>query len=308
MALDHPVDRSLHRVPTPRSCGIGIPLSFLAGAIAARVSGRLPDPLAFLALAALLVSAVGFLDDRRHIPAWMRLLAQTAAAALAVAGGCRLDSIGLPFLGTVATGVLAWPVSILFLVGVTNFYNFMDGIDGLAGGQAVFFCAFLLALTRARGSDALLVAATGGGALGFLAWNFPPARCFMGDVGSYFLGFLFAGLSLFHNGEGSVPILVPVILLLSFLFDAGWTLGRRLLRGENVFRAHREHFYQFYASRHGHRAVTLVEYVVFAALGALALLYARMPDWARVLSVAGPPALFLAAHAGGRRATSSDRT
>ncbi|MDB4987258.1 MAG: hypothetical protein JWN04_2436 [Myxococcaceae bacterium] len=264
VALDRPNERSLHTVPVPRSGGIAILLGAAAGA-AFQPTWEL-TPL--FALAACL-AALSFIDDRRGLPVAARLLAQLATAAGAVA--------------LVAHGQPAWLIVLAFFatVWMTNLYNFMDGADGMAGGMAVSgFGAYVLAATwhqdRALGSLSLCICAA---ALGFLSRNFPRASIFMGDVGSTALGFLAATLGLFGYCTDSWPLWFPLLVFLPFIADASITLTRRALRGERVWEAHREHYYQrLIRSGWGHRRMALTAYAIMVGTAGSATLALRFLD------------------------------
>jgi len=206
-----------------------------------------------------------------------------------------MPAVWLPGAGPVALGWLAGPLAFLWLVGLTNAYNFMDGIDGIAGGQAVVAGLgwAVIGAMRAEQETVVFALLLAGASLGFLTRNWPPARVFMGDVGSTFLGFSFAALPILVDPVDSHLFLAGVIFVWPFVFDAGFTMLRRLFRGENILQAHRSHLYQrLVITGWSHRAVTLLYAGLAAAGGILAVAYAaRWPgfDWAAVLA---PPVLF----------------
>lgn len=257
--LDVPNPRSLHRVPTPRGGGLGVVVAFLAAVAAVALLERDWWPAgAALAGVTLALGTLGWVDDHHDLAQAPRLVAQIAVAVAAVAliGPIRELRLG-EYVFPLAW--LAWPATLLWLVGLTNFYNFMDGIDGIAGGQAVLAAGTLAVWFTAcgRADLALLCLGLAGAALGFLTWNWPPARIFMGDVGSVTLGALFGLLAVIGVVQCGLPWSAFVILLGIFLADATLTLLRRMLAGEAWFRPHHSHFYQR-AVRTGlsHRQVT----------------------------------------------------
>jgi len=258
--LDVPNARSSHSTPTPRGGGVAIVVSGLLGLSVLAFAGVLPwHVLWALAGAGGSVALVGFLDDHGHVAARWRLLAHFAAAGWALSWlggvppltvfGSILDSTWL------GAGLMA-----IYLVWMLNLYNFMDGIDGIASVEAICVCAagawtYALAGVASLWMVPLVV---GAAAAGFLVWNFPPARIFMGDAGSGFLGVVLGVLSL--HAAWNVPRLFWcwVIVLGAFVVDATVTLLRRLWRGDKVYEAHRTHAYQHAARRLGsHRGVTL---------------------------------------------------
>ena len=231
--LDHPNDRSSHAVPTPRGGGWGILLVLVPGWA---MLGVAPTVLAGLAGLAL----VSWLDDRRGLPPAPRLLAQLAAVALGLGalGDAPVFQGWLPWGLDRAAAAFCW----LWFI---NLFNFMDGIDGLAGGEAVSVAgglalvAGVTGLATALATPALVLA---GAALGFLFWNWQPARVFLGDVGSIPLGFALGWLLLAAAAAGLWP--AALLLPLYFLADATITVLRRLAAGRRIWQAHREHFYQ----------------------------------------------------------------
>ncbi|MCM2338141.1 MAG: glycosyltransferase family 4 protein [Lysobacter sp.] len=258
--MDVPNARSSHTAPTPRGGGVAIVVSMSLVLVVLGAMGVV-DLHALWALvgAGGLVALVGFLDDHGHVAARWRLLAHFAAAAWALywLGGAP----ALMFMGvTVGTGWLWAALAAVYLVWLLNLYNFMDGIDGIAGVEAVCVCvggALLYILHGLPGlalPPLLLAAAVGG----FLYWNFPPAKIFMGDAGSGFLGMVLGVMSLQAGWAAQQLFWAWLILLGVFVVDATFTLVRRLLRRERVYEAHRSHAYQYAARRFGsHLPVTI---------------------------------------------------
>lgn len=278
--MDVPNARSSHRAPTPRGGGMAIVAASAAGIAALGMDGHpgvIRDlPLIGVMAGALIVAASGLADDIKPLSYAAKLAAQAAAALVAMSCGVTIETVYLPGIGPTALGALAWPLTLLWLVGLTNAYNFMDGVDGLAGGTALIAGAFLTAIMIGVGAiDAGAVAATlAAGAAGFLIFNRPPARIFMGDVGSQFLGFGFAALGVIlarQSGDGVLIYAVP-LLLFHFLFDTLVTAIRRWRRGENVTQAHRTHLYQRLThSDFGHGRTTLLLCAMGAAQGCATL-------------------------------------
>lgn len=258
--LDHPNERSSHTVPTPRGGGVAIVVSFCAGVLALLATGHLQPRAAWALLGAGIgVAIVGFVDDHRHIAARWRLLAHFAAAAWALVWLGGLPA--LPLAGTaIDFGTVGSALAAVLLVWSLNLYNFMDGIDGIAGTEAITVAAPGAALWWfVTGSvDAVVPLLLAAAALGFLLWNLPLARIFMGDAGSGFLGMTFGVLAVWSAQQQPQLFWVWLILLGVFVVDATVTLLRRLWRRERVYQAHRSHAYQYAARVHGgHRPVTL---------------------------------------------------
>jgi Fuc2NAc and GlcNAc transferase len=257
--IDVPNARSSHTVPTPRGGGVAIVLSFLAATAIMYWLALMPlnNTVALLG-AGTLVAILGFLDDHGHIAARWRLLGHFLAAfwALYWIGGLAPLSI---LQMNIELGLFGYLIAAMFLVWMLNLYNFMDGIDGLASVEAVSVCVGMAFLYGVQGNAEIAAPLLLASAVaGFLCWNFPPARIFMGDAGSGFLGIVLGIFALQAAWASSDLFFAWLILLGVFIVDATVTLIRRLLRGDKVYEAHRSHAYQF-ASRHygRHLPVTL---------------------------------------------------
>ncbi len=277
LAMDMPNARSLHAQPIPRTGGLGVLLGVACGWLVAGMG--LPPALWF---GALLLAGVSFADDRLDLPAATRFVVHFLVAAWLVWS-----------LGIVGGWALA---AVLATVWMTNLYNFMDGADGLAGGMAVFgFSAYAWALASAGQSHlAVLAAAIPAAAFGFLLFNFPPARVFMGDAGSIPLGYLAAGFGLLGVIKGFWSVWFPVLVFAPFVLDATVTLLRRALRGEKFWRAHREHNYQrLIQMGWSHRKMALTAYGLMATSALIGL------AWRADARFGWMAALWLLALAGG---------
>jgi Fuc2NAc and GlcNAc transferase len=285
--VDVPGARSLHRQPTPTGGGVGVSAGMALLPLLASMSGLLVfsgmDTMPLL-VSTLVLSLVGLLDDLRGLPVGLRLVLQGLCAAWV------LSSLGVVPSAPHAIGVAIWALAWLWLVGFTNVFNFMDGIDGLAASQAAFvgFASAFFAMRAGGHTDLpLLLALAGGAAAGFLCWNWPPARLFMGDAGSLPLGFMLASLGLACVLRGLLSIWCLLILWAPFLCDAGVTLLSRALRGAAILRPHREHAYQRVAMAvDSHRTVTLgVIAVDLLWLLPLALLADDRPERAPIAAI-----------------------
>jgi UDP-N-acetylmuramyl pentapeptide phosphotransferase/UDP-N-acetylglucosamine-1-phosphate transferase len=238
---------------------------------------------------ALLVAGVSYWDDRSGVPASVRLAAHVMAATLLVMGGVKVAHIALPGVSVPMSESLLIVAAVLFTVWMTNLYNFMDGMDGFAGGMAVIgFATFALFGWRAgHESCAAVSLVLAAASAGFLLFNFPPARIFMGDVGSSTLGFLAAALSIWGARDGVFPHWVAVLVFSPFVVDATVTLFRRLFGGERVWEAHRSHYYQrLVRLGWGHRKTVLWEYLLMLSSAGSALWAVSLPpagQWALIL-------------------------
>jgi UDP-N-acetylmuramyl pentapeptide phosphotransferase/UDP-N-acetylglucosamine-1-phosphate transferase len=279
LALDAPNDRSLHAHPVPRTGGIAI----VAGVAAACA---LAQPGVAVTLgAALALAAVSFADDLLGLPTLVRLAAHIAAASAVLAFELGYAE---PVLFTLFLLAIAW---------YTNLYNFMDGSDGLAGGMAVIgFGAYAIAAhLSGAGEFAVLCASVAAATAGFLVFNFPPARLFMGDAGSVPLGFLAGALGVVGWSRGFWPIWFPLLVFAPFVCDATLTLLRRALRRERLWQAHRDHYYQrLVRMGFGHRGTALIEYAAMGGCAALALFARREPAAVQASAVALAAALLIA--------------
>lgn len=243
--LDTPNDRSSHALPTPRGGGIAVVVAAAAGMIVFSVAGRPPSKaLGVILVAIASLAVVGLADDRFHLSARVRFGAQVVAAIAVVIAIGPVSRIPLPHPLDVPLGWLAWPLTMLWLVGVTNFFNFMDGIDGLATSQTAASCVGVVIAgwsTYAQQLAAVVLAA----ALGFLIFNRPQAKIFLGDAGSTSIGFALAALPLLapeHTRPAAV--LALGIGLSLFLLDPVETLIRLARLGRPIGSAHRMHSYQ----------------------------------------------------------------
>ncbi|ACC71465.1 glycosyltransferase family 4 protein [Paraburkholderia phymatum] len=283
LATDIPNDRSLHVRPTPRVGGWGIvPVAVVAMLLIA-------PSLWFVGLATAFLAAVSQVDDRRGLPARVRF----AAHLIAVVAFVALFPAAAPWWVLVVLAFL--------MIWLVNLYNFMDGADGLAGGMALFgfagYAAAALLSDHPMPELALASLAIAGAALGFLFFNFHPARIFLGDAGSISLGYLAGALGYWGWRGGAWPVWFPALVFSPFIADASVTLARRLARGEKFWQAHREHYYQrMVRSGVGHAGTAWVWYAVMVAGIALALFalgrstatqWGIVAGWAGVLVVVG---------------------
>lgn len=257
--IDVPNERSSHTIPKPRGGGLAFVAAFLLGMAALLALDTISLRLfAAVAGSGLLVAAVGWIDDRKGLPASRRALVHGAAAVWALAWLGGVPPLDLGFT-TLAWGGIGQVVGVIGIVWLINLYNFMDGIDGLAGSEAVAvgIGAGLLLLGRGEGALASVAGLIAAACLGFLFWNWPPARIFMGDVGSGFLGMVFAALAIASMQQQAMLLWQWMILLGVFVTDTTFTLLRRVARGARWHEAHRSHAFQKAAQRAGrHLPVT----------------------------------------------------
>ncbi|MBR8407401.1 MraY family glycosyltransferase [Burkholderia cenocepacia] len=257
LAIDTPNWRSLHTIPVPRVGGWGIVPAAVIASFVVGAGSRIGYALAGMVALAVL----SFIDDRRGLPASIRFAVHFIVAGL--------------FVSSLKTGDAMWVMIALGVttVWMTNLYNFMDGLDGLAGGMALFgFAAYAWAAAGHTAELAVLAAALAGAALGFLVFNFHPAKIFLGDVGSIPLGFMAGALGLYGWRNAVWPLWYPAIVFSPFIADASLTLAKRVIRKEKIWEAHREHYYQrLVRMGMGHRPITLVWYGLMAVAALLGI-------------------------------------
>lgn len=258
--LDLPNARSSHTRPTPRGGGVAIVVSFSIAIAAAVAMGgvSLRDAAAVL-LPGWAVAAIGLLDDLHGVRPMARLGVHLGAGAAFLGATGGVPPTGLHWLDS--NQVIGTLIAVLVVAWAINFFNFMDGIDGIAGSEAIFVSTAMaiIALASSQASVAAAAAVLSGSVLGFLVWNWPPARIFMGDVGSGFVGFVLSAIALLAMRSSTVSVWTILILPGVFLADATVTLVRRAVRRERVQEAHRSHAYQWLSRQWGsHLKVTLL--------------------------------------------------
>lgn len=282
---DYPGERKVNTKFVPRLGGGGIIAGFaagtaLAGLLAGAAAADFPASLPGLALA--LIIALGVYDDVRGIGSTGKLIVQGAASAVIVASGLRLEYLSLPFTGSIALGVWGIPLTFLWLVGITNAVNLLDGLDGLACGVSAIVSATILAIAAYYGDALLMAAATAllFACLGFLRYNFHPASIFMGDTGSLFLGFLLATMSLRvlqHQSAdaGPLSLLVAIVTLGVPIVDTSIAFFRRLKKGMHPLKPDKEHIHHRLMDlglTHRQTVVTIYAVSVFNGLVAILLI------------------------------------
>jgi len=285
--IDEPNHRSSHERPVPRSGGAAIVVTTYVGVAAVFwMQGAMPAAfrqIAGLGIAAAVLALAGLLDDLGRLKSFKSKL------ALQILGGCLLFPFGLvmttlpmPVLGDLPLGWLGYPITLVWVLGLTNIVNFMDGLDGLSAGTAVVAAGLMVVLvggadTGPSGAVCLVLAAS---TIGFLFFNFPRAQIFLGDVGSQFLGFVLAAVAVLAADyePAGVPVLIVPLLFFHFIFDTVFTFWRRLLAGENVTQAHKSHLYQLLnQSGLSHARVSLLHMGMTLAQGVGAYVMLRLP-------------------------------
>ncbi|MBE3572328.1 MAG: undecaprenyl/decaprenyl-phosphate alpha-N-acetylglucosaminyl 1-phosphate transferase [Moorella humiferrea] len=294
-AVDKPDARKIHRELMPRLGGVAIYAGFVA---AFCFLGYRESEYTGLFLGGTLIMLVGLVDDIKNISPRLKLLGQIAAAALLVAFGVRVEFLTNPFDGLLMLGKLAVPVTIFWIVGVTNALNLVDGLDGLAAGTS-FIAAVTIAVVawlNGEGEVALLSLALAASVLGFLPFNFHPARTFMGDCGSMFLGFNLASLAVIGLTKSAtvISLFIPVVILGLPILDTFLAIVRRLYNHRPIFAPDKGHLHHcLLAKGLTQRQAVAVIYLVNACLGASAVLLTRLTTDQGVLILVGLAVLIL---------------
>lgn len=297
--LDVPNERSSHYLPTPRGGGVAIVITFIVFLTYAYIvrAVSLKYFICF-SLVGLFVAVIGFIDDKNNLSARWRLLGHFLAAVLGlfwIGGLPTIEFFGIEF----QLGAIGNLLAVFYLVWMLNLYNFMDGIDGLASLEAICVCVGMCIVYLLVGANELIVLplSLATAVMGFLFWNFPPAKIFMGDAGSGFLGILLGLLSLQAAWNSPKFLWCWLILLGVFIVDATVTLCRRFFRGAKVYEAHRSHAYQFASRRFGrHLPVSLgICFInIFWLLPVSLSVAISLMDGATALAIAYIPLIFLA--------------
>lgn len=297
--MDHPSERSSHSAPTPRGGGAAIVVIVLATGVwvmLAEYSRNPISPSLIYLICGTVIAYLGWRDDVHSLSPRVRFAVQGLVALVSVLGMGYFKSVTIPLFGQLQLGIVGFIITLLWIVGLTNAYNFMDGIDGMAGGVALSAAlGWMFLAARTNHNFVFWVAlAVGAGGLGFLFHNWQPARIFMGDAGSTFLGYTFAVLPLLSADESGDALMLGTLLMWTFIMDAGLTFIRRALNRENVFAAHRTHLYQrLVGGGFSHAAVSSLYIALTLLAGGLAYAWSQGRPYAPPLIIFGLPLIWL---------------
>ncbi|MBI2603629.1 MAG: glycosyltransferase family 4 protein [Deltaproteobacteria bacterium] len=275
LSIDTPGQRSSHSTPTPRGGGLSFVLivsSYLA-CLLFIIDRKISDSLVIVLICGIILATVGLADDRRSVSKTTRFLFQLTLSIVVVLWGLTWGD--LEIFGVILPESVSPFLTVLWIMWVTNTFNFMDGINGMASLNGIIFATVLavLAYANVETTICLLLLAIAGSLIGFLPFNFPKAKVFMGDCGSLFLGFLFATIPLIiHSNGHTLSALATLAIYMPFLFDTSFTILIRFIKKENIFEAHRTHIYQRLATRWGHGIVTLL-YSLMSTVGGVLTIY-----------------------------------
>ncbi len=260
--MDVPNQRSLHDTPKPRTGGLAILITLSVGFFI--LYDEMNIGLLSILPYGLVILVVAFVDDIYSISALLRFFLQIVVASVFVSKGLNLEVLNLPGLVIPLNYFVASTVTVLFIVWVINLYNFMDGMDGFAGGMAItgFGTFAILSVIQGEPGFAILNLVVVSATLGFILFNFPPAKIFLGDVGSTLFGILVALFILWADVNKVFPFWLGIIVFMPFFLDASVTLCKRVLKKEKVWQAHRSHYYQrLVLLGLGHKKTLMLEYI-----------------------------------------------
>ncbi len=292
--VDLPNARKIHSRPVPYLGGVAISLAFVFSIL---IGQRLFQgfqtfqSLYSILLACGVIVLLGLYDDHRGSSAWIKVIFQSTAAIIVINAGIQIDMIKIPFFQYIHLGLWSWPVTCLWIVGLCNAVNLIDGLDGLAAGVAMI-ASFSLFATSIRWGEievALLCIAMAGSLLGFLRYNFHPARIFMGDAGALLLGFLLGVLSIMEGSKSTsaIAVLIPITALGIPILDTGVAILRRLRKGDPLFVADQEHLHHHLLHIGlSHRQAVILIYLASIYLGILSFAMTfLLPDLRAVIFV-----------------------
>jgi UDP-GlcNAc:undecaprenyl-phosphate GlcNAc-1-phosphate transferase len=319
---DMPNQRKIHKNLVPRLGGVGMFVSFLVAAVAISIVRLVANPgdgrgilelnYAAILVGMALIHGMGLADDFRALRAPFKLVIQVLAAGIVTWGGFVIKSVSLPYIGKLSLGLAAYPVTILWIIGIANAINLIDGMDGLAGGISLFASLTMgvVALIQGRFEAALLALSLAGAIAGFLRYNLPPARIFMGDSGAYFLGFMLATIPLLGISKMATvgSLIIPLTLLIIPIMDTGTAVIRRVRQGRNPFSPDKEHLHhKLLALGLGERHILAVIYGFSLYLSVVAITSVILPEEANTYLVlvvwAGTMLGFYSLNAGKARQT-----
>ena len=296
--LDHPNDRSSHSAPMPRGGGLAIVLLVTGAGLWSIYETGLSRNLIYTVCGAV-IAFLGWRDDIHSLSPRVRFTVQGLVAITSILGFGYFKSVTIPLFGVLQLGAVGIAITFMWIIGLTNAYNFMDGIDGMAGGVAVSAGLGWMWLSSASGHwgnsfvfwVALSISAS---SLGFLGHNWSPAKIFMGDVSSTFLGYSFAVLPLLSADKGGDALMLGTLLMWTFILDTSVTFFQRLFKGENIFSAHRSHLYQrLIIGGYKHATVSSLFILLTLLAGMLSYLWARGSSIAPAFIFIGLPLIWI---------------
>lgn len=301
-AIDIPNDRRVNKKPMPRLGGLAVISGFFVSIIYLLISTSIEGKINLFGEEAYYVKLIGYvvgiiilgitcyIDDVKGIPSWIKLIAQIIAAIIVVASGIRIENISIPFTEgkLVISGIASYVITICWIVGITNAINLIDGLDGLSSGVTLISCLSLLmvfALNESPLTAIILVTALAGALVGFLPFNFSPAKTFIGDTGSNFMGFSLAIISILGVAKTytALVLIAPIIILGMPIFDTIFAIFRRIIKGKSlkaVFKPDKGHLHhKLMAKGYTQRQAVLIMYGITATLGMFAVILLESGIW-----------------------------
>lgn len=305
-AIDKPSDRKVHTGSMPRLGGLAIFIGFFSAAVIGLVIALIRHmklnytALIGILLGAIVILIVGMIDDMKSISPVKKLILQICASLVPIMFGVQITFISNPVTGILLLGYLSVPVTILWIVGITNALNFIDGLDGLASGAAAIaaITLFIVAVRIHQPGAAILMIALAGSTIAFLRYNFNPAKIFLGDSGSLFLGYMLASCSVIGVLKSSMilALLIPVFIMGVPIFDTASVIMRRMRDGKHIFDADRKHLHHRLLDRgFSHKQVVLSIYAacILLSTATLAITFLRIAHAIFVLAVVSAVALIV---------------
>lgn len=292
--LDHPNERSSHVMPTPRGGGLAIVVLVIGTSIWSMKEADINHTITYTACG-IVIAFLGWRDDVSSLSPKIRFIVQGLVAAISIYVLGYFKSVTIPLFGELQLGVVGLVITFLWILGLINAYNFMDGIDGMAGGVALAgACAWMFIASNMGNNFVFWISfAIAASSLGFLFHNWSPAKIFMGDVASTFLGYTFAVLPLLSADEGGDALMLGTLIMWTFIMDAGVTFIRRAIKRENVFAAHRTHLYQhLVAGGYKHAAISLLYVFLTSLAGFLSYAWSWGQVYAPPLIIIGLPLIW----------------
>jgi UDP-N-acetylmuramyl pentapeptide phosphotransferase/UDP-N-acetylglucosamine-1-phosphate transferase len=293
--IDHPNERSSHVMPTPRGGGLAIVVLVLGAGVSSAVEAGWSRSLMYL-ICGLVIAFLGWRDDVSSLSMRVRFAVQALVAAVSIYGLGYFKSVTIPLFGELQLGVVGVVITFLWIIGLTNAYNFMDGIDGIAGGVAFAGgLGWMMLASNMQNAFVFWIAiAIAASSLGFLGHNWSPAKIFMGDVASTFLGYTFAALPLLSSDKSGDALMLGTLLMWTFILDTSVTFIQRLLRREKVFSAHRSHLYQrLVIGGYSHASVSTLYIFLTLLAGFLSYAWSWGQVYAPPLIIIGLPLIWI---------------
>ena len=308
--LDHPNERSSHSMPTPRGGGLAIVVLVITTGLLSIKEAQPNHALVYI-VCGIIIAFLGWRDDISSLSMRVRFAIQGLVAAVSIYGLGYFKSVTIPLFGELQLGIVGVIITFLWIIGLTNAYNFMDGIDGIAGGVAFAgSLGWMLLATNAHSPFAFWIAlAIAASSLGFLGHNWSPAKIFMGDVASTFLGYTFAALPLLSSDKSGDALMLGTLLMWTFILDTSVTFFQRAFKRKNVFTAHRSHLYQrLIIGGYSHATISTL-YIFLTLLGCLlAYAWSWGQAFAPPLIIPGLPLIWILLSRHAKSLTTKDTT